>query len=230
MEDLEQSSLEEKVNIGNLALFLLESYVTKEAEEANFRIKDEPSEIKNNDDISENYIKKETIELSVDEYEKEHIEFSTNDNEICQKVEEEISFNTETPTPALQNYSALKTDIHVELTPELQEISTPESQEVSITPGLETLSTTEFEKLSTTELESLSIPELEKLLTIEEKLLTEVNLSEDNPNAIASNSTDNENIPHENEKVKPILAVGKVEKNKKNRSYENKKWDKHYQI
>jgi hypothetical protein len=109
MEDLEQSSLEEKVDIENLVLFPLDSYVNKETEEENFRIKDEPSEIKTNDDISENYdIKKETIELPFDEYEKEPIEFSTNSNEMGQKEEEAISFNTETPTPALQDYSALK--------------------------------------------------------------------------------------------------------------------------
>ena len=60
MEDLEQSSLEEKVDIGNLVLFTLDLYVNKETEEANFRIKDEPSEIKTNDDIFENYnIKKQ---------------------------------------------------------------------------------------------------------------------------------------------------------------------------
>ena len=109
MEDLEQSSLEEKVDLGNLVLFPLDLYVNKETEEENFRIKDEPSEIKTNDDISENHtIKKETIELPVDEYEKEPIELSTNNNEMCQKEEEEISFNKETLTPALQNYSALK--------------------------------------------------------------------------------------------------------------------------
>ena len=110
MEDLEQSSLEEKVDIGNLVLFPLDSYVNKETKEENFRIKDEPSEIKTNDDISENHnIKKETIEPPFDEYQKEPIELSTNDNAMCQKEEEEISFNSETPTPALQKYSALKT-------------------------------------------------------------------------------------------------------------------------
>ena len=109
MEDMEQSSLEEKVDIENLVLFPLDSHVNKETEEENFRIKDESSEIKTNDDISENYyIKKETIELPFDEYEKEPIEFSTNYNEMGQKEEEAISFNTETPTPALQDYSALK--------------------------------------------------------------------------------------------------------------------------
>ena len=85
MEDLEQSSLEEKVDIGNLVLFPLDSYVNKETEEANFRIKDEPSEIKINDDISENTdVRKETIELPVDTYEEEIIKLSTNDNEMCQ--------------------------------------------------------------------------------------------------------------------------------------------------
>ena len=113
MEDLEQSSLEEKVDLGNFVLFPLDSYVNKEIGEANFRIKDEPLEITINDDISENNnIKKETIEVPVDDYEKETIEFSNNGNEMCQNEnEEEISSNTETPTPALQNYSALKTNL-----------------------------------------------------------------------------------------------------------------------
>ena len=59
----------------------------------------------------------------------------------------------------------------------------------------------------------------------------EVNLSEDNPNAIETElSEDDENDTQANEKVKPMLAVRKVEKNKKNRSYENKKWNKHFEI
>ena len=88
MEDLEQSSLEEKVDLGNFVLFPLdsyESYVNKETGEANFRIKDEPLEIKINDGISENNnIKKETIEAPVADYEKETIEFFNNGNEMCQ--------------------------------------------------------------------------------------------------------------------------------------------------
>ena len=85
MEDLEQSSLEEKVDLGNLVLFPLDLYVNKETEEENFRIKDEPSEIKTNDDISENTeVKKETIELPDDKYQKEMIKFSDSDNEMCQ--------------------------------------------------------------------------------------------------------------------------------------------------
>ena len=85
MEDLEESSLEEKVDLGNFVLFPPDLYVNKETGEATFRIKDEPSEIKINDDISENNnIKKETIEVPVDEYEKETIEFSNNGNEMCQ--------------------------------------------------------------------------------------------------------------------------------------------------
>ena len=52
MEDLEQSSLEEKVDLGNIVLF--PKCLTKGTEEENFRIKDEPSEIETNDDISEN--------------------------------------------------------------------------------------------------------------------------------------------------------------------------------
>jgi hypothetical protein len=113
MEDLEQSSLEEKVDLGNFVLFPPNSYVNKGTGEANFRIKDEPSEMKINDDIFENNnIKKEMIEVPVNEYEKETIEFSTNDNETSQNEdEEEISSNIETPTPALQHYSALKTNL-----------------------------------------------------------------------------------------------------------------------
>ena len=52
MEDLEQSSLEEKVDLGNLVLFPPDSYVNKEIGEANFRIKDEPLEIRINNVIS----------------------------------------------------------------------------------------------------------------------------------------------------------------------------------
>ena len=85
MEDLEQSSLEEKVDLGNLVLFPPDSCVNKETGEDNFRIKDEPSEIKINDEISDNSnIKKETIELLVDQYEIEPIEFYNNGNEMCQ--------------------------------------------------------------------------------------------------------------------------------------------------
>ena len=62
MEDFEQSSLEEKVDLGNFVLFPPDSCVNNETGEVNFRIKDEPSEIKINDEISENNnIKKETI-------------------------------------------------------------------------------------------------------------------------------------------------------------------------
>ena len=83
MEDSEPSSLEEKVDLGNLVLFPLDSSVNEETKEANLSIKDESSEI--NDDISQDTdIKKETIELPVYEYEKEAIEFSTNDIKICQ--------------------------------------------------------------------------------------------------------------------------------------------------
>ena len=47
MEDLEQSSLEEKVDLGNFVLFPPDSYVNKETEEANLRIKDKttPNEV-----------------------------------------------------------------------------------------------------------------------------------------------------------------------------------------
>ena len=97
MEDLEQSSLEEKVDLGNFVLFPPDSYVNKETGEANFRIKDEPLEIRINDVISENNnIKKETIELPVDEYEKEPIEFSSNGTEMC-KIKEEPMESLEKP-------------------------------------------------------------------------------------------------------------------------------------
>ena len=65
-----------------------------------------------------------------------------------QTEEEEISFNTE--TPALQNDSALKTDVQLGLTPECQEAST-----------------LELDKLPAHVLEKLSKPELDKLPTPE---------------------------------------------------------------
>ena len=85
MEDLEQSSLEEKVDLGNLVLFPPESYVNKEIEEVNFTIKKEPSENKIDHDISDEAdIKKEVFEPPVYEYEKARVEFSTDGNEKCQ--------------------------------------------------------------------------------------------------------------------------------------------------
>ena len=85
MEDLEQSSLEEKVDLGNLVLFPPESHVNKAIEEVNFTIKEESSENKIDCDISdETNIKKEVIEPPVHEYEKTQIEFSTNSNVKCQ--------------------------------------------------------------------------------------------------------------------------------------------------
>ena len=85
MEDLEQSSLEEKVDLGNLVLFPPESYVNKAIGEKKFTIKEEPSVNKIDHDISdEAYVKKEVFEPPVHEYEKAQIEFSTNGNEKCQ--------------------------------------------------------------------------------------------------------------------------------------------------
>jgi hypothetical protein len=86
MEDLEQSNLEEKVDLGNLVLFPPESYVNKAIEEVNFTIKEESSERKIDFDISgkTNNIKKEVIEPPVHEYEKTQIGFSTNSNVKCQ--------------------------------------------------------------------------------------------------------------------------------------------------
>ena len=85
MEDLEQSSLEEKVDLGNLVLFPPESYVNKAIEEVNYTIKEEPSENKIDQDISDEAdIKKEVFEPPVYEYEKVPIEFSMHSNEKCQ--------------------------------------------------------------------------------------------------------------------------------------------------
>ena len=85
MEELEESSLEEKVDLGNLVLFPPESYVNKAIEEVNFTIKEEPPENKINCDISdETNIKKEVIEPPVHEYKKTQIGFSTNSNVKCQ--------------------------------------------------------------------------------------------------------------------------------------------------
>ena len=85
MEDLEQSSLEEKVDLGNLVLFPPDSYVNEEIEEVNFTIEDEPLENKIDCDISDKTdVKKEVIEPPVHEYETTQIEFSTNSNVNCQ--------------------------------------------------------------------------------------------------------------------------------------------------
>ena len=85
MEDLNQSSFEEKADLGNLVLFPPDSYVNKEIDEVNVTIKDEPSENKINCDISdEANIKTEVIETPVYEYEKVPIEISTHSNENCQ--------------------------------------------------------------------------------------------------------------------------------------------------
>ena len=83
MEDLEQSSLEEKVDLGNLVLFPPDSYVNKETEteEVKFVIKEETSEINISDKA---VIMEEVIEPPVHEYEKTQIEFSTNSNVKCQ--------------------------------------------------------------------------------------------------------------------------------------------------
>ena len=81
MEDLEPSSLEEKVDLGNLVLFPPDSNVNKEIEEVNFKIKEETSEnnISDKTDIME-----EVIEPPVHEYETTQMEFSTNSNVKCQ--------------------------------------------------------------------------------------------------------------------------------------------------
>ena len=77
MEELEESSLEEKVDLGNLVLFPPESYVNKAIDEVNFTIKEESSENKIDCDIShKTNMKKEVIESPVHKYEKTQIEFS----------------------------------------------------------------------------------------------------------------------------------------------------------
>ena len=61
---MEPSSLEEKVDLGNLVLFPPDSYVDKETEEVNFEFKEETSE--NNISDGED-IKKEMIDPPVNE-------------------------------------------------------------------------------------------------------------------------------------------------------------------
>ena len=82
MENLDQSSLEEKVDLGNLELFPPDSYISEEIEEENFRIQDKSSE--NNIDNDTSDVKEEIIEVPGYEYEKEPIEFSSHSNEMCQ--------------------------------------------------------------------------------------------------------------------------------------------------
>ena len=80
---IEPSSLEEKVDLGNLVLFPPDSYVNKdtETEEVKFVIKEETSE---NNISDKAVIMEEVIEPPVHEYEKTQIEFSTNSNVKCQ--------------------------------------------------------------------------------------------------------------------------------------------------
>ena len=76
MENLEQSSLEEKVDLGNLVL--PDSYANEDEEEVNFAIKDEPLENYHISDKAD--IKKEPVELTVHEYKKAPIGLSANSN------------------------------------------------------------------------------------------------------------------------------------------------------
>ena len=85
MENLDQSSLEEKVDLGNLELFPPDSYISEEIEEENFRIQGKSSEnnIDNDTPSCPSDVKKEFIEVPGYEYEKEPIEFSSHSNEVC---------------------------------------------------------------------------------------------------------------------------------------------------
>ena len=82
-EDVELSSLEEKVDLDNLVLYPYESYIREGIEEDHFRIKDEPLENQINNDISE-------TAMPYHKYEKTPIEFSTNNKE--QKVRDLFCF------------------------------------------------------------------------------------------------------------------------------------------
>ena len=127
MEDLDQSSLEEKVDIGNLVLFPLGSYV-KETEEANFRIKDEPSEIKTNNDISI----------------PECQEVSTPGLETLSTTEFEKLSTTELEKLSIPELEKLLTIEEKLLTNELEKLPTPEHEKLS-KPELEKLPTPELE-------------------------------------------------------------------------------------
>ena len=73
-EDVELSSLEEKVDLETLVLYPSESYISEGIEEEIFRIKDEQLENKINNDIYETAIPHH-------KYEKSPIELSTNNKE-----------------------------------------------------------------------------------------------------------------------------------------------------
>ena len=86
MEDWQNSSLEEKVDLDNLVLFPPDSYPDTERREFNNDIKEEQSE--ENSDVIENPahndIKTEKVELIEPDNDTRSFEFSVNGAEICQ--------------------------------------------------------------------------------------------------------------------------------------------------
>ena len=74
-EDVELSSLEEKVNLETLVLYPSEPYINEGIEEDFFRIKDQQLENEISNDFSETSIPNH-------KYEKSPIEFSTNNKEL----------------------------------------------------------------------------------------------------------------------------------------------------
>ena len=81
-EDVELSSLEEKVDTETLVLYPSEFYISEEIEEEKFRIKDEQLENEISNDISETAIPNH-------KYEKSPIEISTNNKE--ESLEEKVN-------------------------------------------------------------------------------------------------------------------------------------------
>ena len=86
MEDWQNSSLEEKIALDNLVLFLPDSYPNEEKMEFDKDIKEEQSE--GNSEIIENPahddIKTEKVELIEPDNDTRSFEFSVNGAEICQ--------------------------------------------------------------------------------------------------------------------------------------------------
>ena len=86
MEDWQNSSLEEKVDLDNLVLFQPDSYLISGISELRSGIKEELS--KEDDDVIENPahndIKTENVELIEPDNDTRSFEFSINGGEICQ--------------------------------------------------------------------------------------------------------------------------------------------------
>ena len=86
MEDWQNSSLEEKVDLDNLVLFSPDSYPITEINELKSGIKEEQSEVDNDfiENSAHNGIKTENVELVEQDSDTRFFESSRNGAEVCQ--------------------------------------------------------------------------------------------------------------------------------------------------